>query len=167
MLFFLKIKFIALSLLVIGLTSTSIGCALIRQPVSTRQSAVELRTAKETESITADLEKMEFAALVQKQMNLEPYMTRDIETDIVTFDVTQAREAGHEESIIALAEEMVAYQNLMMTKMRETGINDVTQVEVDIEPFPLVERFQARVNEQMDKARKDAPPIDTLESPNR
>jgi hypothetical protein len=130
-----------------------VSCASSPEPLaSTQQVAGDSLQAKEDTTIQSALEETDFYAIVQKQMELEPYMVIDRETKIVTFNEAEARADGHEESIIALSREMVAYQNQMMTKMREDGISDVTQVDVSIELFPLVQRFQERASE---RARAD------------
>lgn len=113
-------------------------------------------------AIKEELEQMNFSSLVQKQRALEPYMAVDYKTSIVAFDADKAREDGNEESIIALAKEMMAYQNLMMIKMRESGISDITKVDVSVEPFPLAKMFQERATKQLDEAKVDEPLADEI-----
>lgn len=54
-------------------------------------------------------------------MALETYMSIDEETKIVTFDKERAKEEGHAASIIALTDEMMTYQNLMMPPLVQFG----------------------------------------------
>lgn len=135
------------------------ACTHPAQPTSSPQISIQKRTLAEESAFKAELEEMDFLALVQKQSALEAYMSIDEETKIVTFDTERARKEGHAASVIALADEMMAYQNLMMRKMKAEGISDVTQADVSIDPFPLAKMFRERARERarthMEKARVD------------
>jgi hypothetical protein len=56
----------------------------------------------------------------------------------VTFDVEAARERGISSEGIALAEELAAYTNDLVSAMAAAGIADVTQVKVEVEQYPRV-----------------------------
>ena len=150
-----KTRTIALSFLITVLAILLSACTNSNQLASRPQASEhEWMTAEEV-AFKAELEEIDFLTLVQKQMALEAYMSIDEETKIVTFDKERAREEGHEESIIALSDEMMTYQNLMMRKMKAEGISDVTQVKVSIEPFPLAKMFKERARTHMKEAKVD------------
>ena len=72
-------------------------------------------------------------------------MTINSRTKVTVFDVEAAKEAGVAEPIIALAEEMVDHQNLMMQEIANSSRNmDVTEVDIPLSQFPLYQWFNDR-----------------------
>lgn len=91
------------------------------------------------------LSQMAFSDLVQALHDLEPYMTVNSRTKITVFDIEAAKEAGVAEPIIALAEEMVEHQNLMMQEIANSSRNmDVTETNIPLDQFPLYQWFENR-----------------------
>ena len=130
------------------------ACTNSPQSISSPQRpAAEQASSEDVVAYKAELEAMDFLTLIEGQRALEAYMSMDEETKIVTFDKERAKEEGYAASLIALSDEMMAYQNQMMRKMKADGITDVTQVDVSIEPFPLAKMFRERATARVEEAR--------------
>ena len=60
---------------------------------------------------------------------------------VQTLDEDAARTAGISAETVALMKEMLAYQNALMYQVFLTGIRDITQVDVDMDDYPLVKAY--------------------------
>ena len=80
-------------------------------------------------------------------MDLTPFV-RFANDGIAVFDMRSAIQAGFSESVILLAEEMVAFHNDLVKASSLEGVTDVRAIPVALEQYPRLREFFERASRE-------------------
>jgi len=84
---------------------------------------------------------------------LAPFVSYEGEYQIL--DSIAARKAGIPDIIIALAQQVIAYQNHMRAISKAQNIDDITQIDIPLNEYPLLAEFEAMLMNYKPKEGED------------
>ncbi len=76
----------------------------------------------------------------QELMELIPYI-RFADDGVILFDLQSAKQDDFSESLILLAEEMVAFHNELVRAATTKGVSDVRSIPLTLEQYPRLRKF--------------------------